>query len=326
MIGDLKKLIISRSRFTLKTTRPIALSDFAGSTLRGAFGIMFRKIVCAQRHLVSCRECYLKNSCAYSVIFEPRSRPDSNYFPRNQQLPSSFLFYIKEDEKDFNVGEEFNLVLTLIGKASEYFPYFLIVLQELGMQGFGLRDDKGKRGSYEIVEITDELATEQKIVFSGGSNEAMPPLYKKKLGDMFRPAKDIFLMKVHFITPLRVKWRGHLSSDIQFHILFRNALRRLSALYYLSENIPLQLDYRSLISKSENIETLQAELGWNEFTRYSNRQKERMKLGGVTGWAIYQGEISPFYPFLKAAELTAVGKGTTFGFGRIALEIMEKGG
>ena len=326
MIGDLKTLNISRSRFTFKTTQSIVLSNFTGSTLRGAFGTMFRKVICAQRHLASCRECQLKYSCAYSVIFEPHNRPDSNYFPRNEQLPSSFLFYINEDKKDFDIDEEFNIVLTLIGNATEYFPYFLIVLQELGWQGFGLRDDKGKRGNYEIIKITDELPLEPKTVFTGRSNQAMPPLHKGKLGDMLQPANNISQVKVHFLTPLRVKWRGRLSSDIQFHILFRNALRRLSALYFLSENVPLQLDYRSLISKSENIETLQDELSWNEFTRYSNRQKERMKLGGVTGWAIYEGEISPFYPFLKAAEVTAVGKGTTFGFGRIALEIMEKGG
>lgn len=326
MLGDLEDLTLSRSRFTLKATQPVALSEFTGSTLRGAFGIMLRRIICAQRHLKSCQECYLKNSCVYSVVFTPVNLPGSKYFPGNEQLPSSFIFYIKEDKNAFCAGEEFNIVLTLIGKASEYFPYFFVVLQELGRQGFGLKDEEGKRGGFEIKEITDELAPESKAIFTGTSNAAMLPLYREKLKNLLRPVKDIHLLKVHFVTPLRVKWQGHLCSDVQFHILFRNALRRLSALYFFSENKPLQLDYRSLIKQAEEIETLQADLSWSEYTRYSGHQKERMKLGGVTGWAIYKGDLTLFYYFLQAAELTAVGKGTTFGFGRIVLEIMEKGG
>lgn len=326
MLGDLGNLLFSRTRFTLGVTRPVALSTFTGSTLRGAFGTMLRKIICAQRHLKSCRECYLKNSCAYSVIFAPGNLPGSQYFPGNERLPSSFTFHIEENRKKYITGDEFNISLTLIGKVPEYFPYFFIVLQELGRQGFGLKNEEGKRGGFEIKRIIDEFAPELKTIYSGVPNAAMPPLHKEKLENLLRPAADTSLLKVNFITPLRVKWRGHLCSDIQFHILFRNALRRLSALYFISENRPLELDYSSLIEEAEKVEMSKSRFDWNEYSRYSSRQKERLKMGGVTGWAIYRGGLSPFYSFLQAAELASVGKGTTFGFGRIALEIMEKGG
>ncbi|NLL57907.1 MAG: CRISPR system precrRNA processing endoribonuclease RAMP protein Cas6 [Firmicutes bacterium] len=322
----LEDLTLSRSNFTLEVTQPITLSEFTGSTLRGAFGTMLRKTVCAQRYLEDCKECYLKNCCAYAAIFTPGNLPGSKFFPGNEQLPRSFTFYIKEEKTSFSAGEEINLVLTLIGKTAEYFPYFFIVLQELGRQGFGLRGEKGERGGFEIKKITDELAPETKTIFDGTTKASMPPLHREKLKNLLRPIKNISLLKVHFITPLRVKWQGRLCSDIQFHILLRNALRRLSALYFLSENKPLDLDYRLLISQAEEIETLQADFKWEEYSRYSGRQKERMKLGGVTGWAIYKGVLSPFFTFLQAAELMSVGKGTTFGFGRILLETLEKGG
>lgn len=326
MLGDLENLLFSRTRFTLGVTRPVALSIFTGSTLRGAFGTTLRKVICAQRHLGSCRGCYLKDSCAYSVVFAPRNPPSSQYFPGNARLPTSFIFHIEEDKSYFHAGDELNLMLTLIGKATEYFPYFFIVLQELGRQGFGLKNEEGERGGFEIKRITDEFAPELKTIYSGVPNAAMPPLHREKLENLLRPAADTSLLKVNFITPLRVKWRGHLCSDIQFHILFRNALRRLSALYFISENRPLELDYPSLIKKAEKVEMSKSRFDWNEYSRYSSRQKERLKMGGVTGWAIYRGELSPFCSFLQAAELASVGKGTTFGFGRIALEIMEKGG
>ncbi|NLX90480.1 MAG: CRISPR system precrRNA processing endoribonuclease RAMP protein Cas6 [Firmicutes bacterium] len=324
----LEDLTLSRCRFTLEITRQVSLPEFTGSTLRGAFGTVFRKIICAQRQREDCKGCYLQNTCAYAAVFTPGNLQDSPYFPKNESLPPPFLFHIEEEKKTgFSVGEEINLLLTLVGKGADYFPYFFIVLQELGRQGFGIRGNGGQRGSFEIKKVADDLAPDKKIIFTAEKETKISPLHREKLGNFFQEMDDLSLLKVRYLTPFRVKWQGRLCSEIKFHILIRNILRRVSALYFISEHKPLQLDYRSLISQAENIQTVQAQFQWKEYSRYSSRQKEKMQLGGVTGWALYQGEgLSRFHPFLKAAELMAAGKGTTFGFGRIALEVVEKGG
>ncbi len=83
----LEDLTLSRSNFTLEVTQPITLSEFTGSTLRGAFGTMLRKTVCAQRYLEDCKECYLKNCCAYAAIFTPGNLPGSNFSPVMNNFP-----------------------------------------------------------------------------------------------------------------------------------------------------------------------------------------------------------------------------------------------
>lgn len=321
----LEDLTLSRCTFTLQITQRVTLSEFTGSTLRGAFGTMFRSITCAQRQLQNCKDCYLQNACAYSIVFSTGNPPDSPVFPKNQHMPSPFLFSIKENKTEFLEGEEMNLELTLIGNAADYFPYFFIVLTELGQKGFGTRNNTTKqRGGFAIETITQKLPARDQVIYSRNAQGPMPPLEKIPIKELAAPVDSSHQLKVHYITPFRVKWQGRLCSQIDFHILLRNILRRLSTLYFLSNRTPLELDYKGLIQKAETVQTLDSQLIWKEYSRYSTRQQEKQYLGGVTGWALYQGqELPQFYPFLQVAELIAAGKGTTFGFGKIAL---EKGG
>jgi CRISPR-associated endoribonuclease Cas6 len=42
-----------------------------------------------------------------------------------------------------------------------------------------------------------------------------------------------------------------------------------------------------------------------------------MRLGGLVGRLRLEGDLEPFAPILAAAETLHVGKGTTFGLGRV---------
>jgi hypothetical protein len=50
--------------------------------------------------------------------------------------------------------------------------------------------------------------------------------------------------------------------------------------------------------------------------RYSSRQDRRMQWEGIAGRAVYDGDLSPFWKFLKFGEHTHAGHGCTFGLGR----------
>jgi hypothetical protein len=45
-----------------------------------------------------------------------------------------------------------------------------------------------------------------------------------------------------------------------------------------------------------------------------------MTLGGLVGTLDLEGNLAPFAPLFRAAEILHVGKNTTFGLGRIAVE------
>jgi hypothetical protein len=44
-----------------------------------------------------------------------------------------------------------------------------------------------------------------------------------------------------------------------------------------------------------------------------------MVFGGLLGTLDVEGDLAPFVPLLRAAEILHVGKGATFGLGRIAV-------
>ena len=54
----LSSLPIVRYQFTLTVTEPIKLPEYAGSTLRGAFGRALRKIACMTKQ-AECKGCPL---------------------------------------------------------------------------------------------------------------------------------------------------------------------------------------------------------------------------------------------------------------------------
>jgi CRISPR/Cas system endoribonuclease Cas6 (RAMP superfamily) len=45
-----------------------------------------------------------------------------------------------------------------------------------------------------------------------------------------------------------------------------------------------------------------------------------MKLGGLVGHLRLQGDLAPFAPLLRTAELVHVGKGATFGLGKVEVK------
>jgi CRISPR/Cas system endoribonuclease Cas6 (RAMP superfamily) len=59
---------------------------------------------------------------------------------------------------------------------------------------------------------------------------------------------------------------------------------------------------------------------WREYTHYSARQKQPMRLGGVTGTMLLSGVFSPYeYALLRFGEIFHAGKNTNFGLGKFAI-------
>jgi len=53
-----------------------------------------------------------------------------------------------------------------------------------------------------------------------------------------------------FVTPTRLKFEEHFIKDLEFHILIRNLLRRISLLSYFHCNKELRVDFKDLIVSS----------------------------------------------------------------------------
>lgn len=123
-------------------------------------------------------------------------------------------------------------------------------------------------------------------------------------------------LHLSFLTPTRLKFDGNLSSTLEFHILIRNLLRRISLLSYFHCGEELVLDFKGLIEEAKNVTIQKGNLHWQDWERYSNRQETKMKMGGFIGSVIFKGDFEKFMPFLLLGEYIHVGKGTSFGLGK----------
>ncbi len=318
------KISYNRFSFILEPVEEILLPSYKGSTLRGAFGVAFKRVVCALRK-EDCSECLLSGRCIYFQIFEARAEGE-NPLGRVKTIPKPFVIEPPDDEETlFMPGQNLKLNLILIGKATEYIPYFIYTFQELGRMGIGR-----KRGRYTLAEVVDldsdatiyshdrkvlEAVERKTIDLTGAVEEFIHPVDRNEDADL----------TVQAVTPIRIKYGRHYTAELEFHILIRQLLRRLLLLWYFHGAYDpgyyeaIKEYHKNAIRLAEKVRTRKASLYWHDWERYSNRQKRRMKLGGVLGSVTYSGGVTPFIPFLKAGEIFHIGKNTTFGLGKYKL-------
>ena len=128
-------------------------------------------------------------------------------------------------------------------------------------------------------------------------------------------------INISILTPLRLRFDGHITDKLEFHVLIRNLLRRISSLSYFHCGEKYQVDFKGLIEKASAVNQIKSDIHWFDWKRYSTRQEEWMSLGGVTGTVSYEGDISDFMLLLKLGEYVHVGKGTSFGLGKYEIYV-----
>jgi len=294
------------------------MPNYWGSALRGGLGKWLKKVTCVLRH-TKCRDCPIRNSCAHGYIFETESiKPSSKQtinarpHPIVLQLPYPTTFSTNE-------GDSFSFSIILIDMAQNFLPHIIYSLTKLGKEdGIGAKAKQGF-GRFEITSIkTDEL-----IIYEKGNGDLTLPESSKTLDISNSNKAPVSNIEVHFLTPLRVKYKGKFQNRISFQLLLRTALRRISSLETFYGNGEPELDHSNLIYKAYEVDIQSEELKWQEVPRYSSRQKQKMMIGGVVGKVQYHGELEQFLPFLKYCEAVHLGKQTFFGLGKIQLENKE---
>lgn len=305
--------------FTLVARETLKLPYYKGSTFRGAFGTVFKRVVCVTRK-DNCLGCLLKGHCIYSYVFETPPPSESRIMRKYEAAPHPFVIeppieMITIYEKGMSI--KFNLVL--IGKALEYLPYFIYAFEEIGEVGLG--KDRGKYFLKSVKLLNDDKSliptvydSDSKTIdsFVSSSLEIIAP------NTVSSGSESIALS---FITPTRISYNNTLAMEIEFHILIRNLLRRLSLLsYFHCEGDILDWDFKQIIEMASRVKCIHRNLEWIDWERYSSRQDTKMKLGGFSGNIAFEGDIKPFMSLIKAGELLHIGKSTTFGLGKYVLD------
>lgn len=292
-----------------------------GVLWRGAFGVVYRKLVCHDLAL-DCKECVLRSACPYPAIFHPELTRPELPIARLREPPRPFVLVDPLPEAlTLPAKVPVDLGLTVVGRAFELLPHFAATLMRLGEEGIGR---KGVRFGVESIHALDRDGLPRDEVYCRGGG-GLKPVSIALTADGLRQSGDERAKRVavRFLTPTLLRSQGKAQNEPSFGVLLRRLRDRISAFTTTFADEPLDIDARGLGERADTIATVHADCSRIGWTRTSARTRHRHSIEGIVGQIIYEGDALPeFLPWLRLGEVLHVGKHASFGNGKIEVKTM----
>ncbi len=304
-------------RFFFEVIDPVFFpAGAAGNAFRGAFGHVFRRIVCAS----DCRSvatCEIREHCAYAKLFEPACLEGPSGLadaPRPFVIRASSL-----DGQSYEPKQVFSIDVHIFDLHEPAVVYFVLAFAELARQGIG-----SERGRIRLIRVCalDAARQPRASIYETGrfvSSEVPEPL-SLVLGAL--QVQESNFLTLRFATPTELKDEGVILSHAPFAAVFERARDRIATLSKLYGTGPLDIDFRGMAARAAEVTTVASNLRWQAHTRKSSRTHQAHPLSGFVGEVQYQGNTSEFVPFLKTAYWTGIGRQTVWGKG--VVEIIQE--
>mgnify|MGYP000606664013 CR=1 FL=1 len=300
------ELNVHRYQFNGELKAPLQLNAYSGSMLRGAFGHALRKLACVTK-MEHCKQCLLYRQCVYPQLFEPPV-PLHTELQQFSAIPSPFIIEpppIGESYLSKGGNLQFNMVL--IGQANQQLAFIIEAWKRAFQQGLG------KQQAQVVLRAVYHQSPDnnQVLMYPTRQSQLQVVPINKVLDFMHTDT-----MTLSFVTPLRIQQKGKILSE---HMTAKDFLMALVRRYYLLQEF-YGIDYQApqfseLAIKAASI-TCDVQFQWYEWQRYSSRQKQAMKFGGVLGALQLQGDLSVFLSILYLGQWVHVGNKTSFGMGQ----------
>lgn len=253
---------------------------FIGSTLRGAFGVSLKKVVCINPSF-ECEGCFAKDNCLFYDFYELKNKAHQYRF-------------------DFELNpKNYNFSLYLFEEATGKLPYVVSAIHKMFTeQGLGAKRDK-----FTI----DTITCNKKTIYQNETFDLKD--IKTKEFEVDELSKKI---AIDFVTPLRMKYRGKLiNKKPPLETLLYSISNRLAEIKELPKN---KLTFTPTYKESSS------EVRFIDQTRRSNRQKTKLQIGGIMGYVQYEEIDEKSLILLQLGEIIGIGKQTVFGMGKIEVK------
>jgi hypothetical protein len=326
-----------RLRFQLSAQINCTLPAWKGSLLRGAFGHALRRTVCTKKSGQDCRNCLLWSQCAYTRLFETfTKKPPPRFLHDLQASPRPFIFEPHDLNQDFKKGNKLWFDLILLGETIHYLPYVVYAILQMGKSGLGanrypfLLEQVFCQQLNDKAETVNQVANKKtnptgsygwKEVYTGETEKILFTPQPMAIGDTVNNKEKIGSLQLKFLTSTRLVINKTLTDMFDFReIAFKMIRRTLELAFFYMPDQEINWEFHDLLMAADKVIITQRNLTWHDYNRYSNRHQMKMKLGGVIGDIMLDGELTPFCDLLQFAEVLHVGKGATFGLGKIEIE------
>ena len=299
-------------RFRANCPNRRLLPPYLGVTLRGALGYALKDVVCVVEH-GNCSRCALRRVCPYPTVFDGVPPPDRSIMRRYNRVPQPFVLIVDGPHRAPGASEDATLAwgLRLFGAAAALWPYAVESFQRLGRQGIGQA-----RVVYELTDVRDALSG----VALWRADD--PYLGEPQRGKVAAPKEPISeRLRFEFHTPLHVRRDGNMldhPSPVDLVLAARRRLGVLNAFY--GDDTDRSTEHAGSRIEENDFRVFGSALEPWRIGRFSTRQRRRVSLSGTMGHVDVSGPWHEAADALAAMPIVHVGKGTSFGLGRVSWE------
>jgi hypothetical protein len=311
------KLPFKKLSFTLSFAEKINVTVPPLFVLRSVIGSRLRGLCCVSGN-TACGECMFSRSCAYGFAFESVV-PKNNRVLKGRDRISQPV--IMETEPFGGItGNSLVFSMIFLGAAIKYFPWFYQALRDSGKSGI-LKE----RILFTVREVRD--ANRSLLINEDTLDTGFEPEQWEYEPEPSVPGRKKDLM-IRIASPLRFKADGRYTGRFSagaFALCLHRRAQTLCSQYGSNDSAAgAEGNGSGEYRFSGGWDISESSLVWRDYTHYSARQKQPMRLGGLTGTMVLSGEFSPYeYALLRFAEIFHAGKNTNFGLGKI--DLWERG-
>ena len=319
---DLPEIPFLTLDFQLSAKQNCRLPAQKGSMLRGAFGHALRSTVCVMQPNQACKTCMLRGQCIFTRIFDIYIAGQPPPFLKGlSEAPKPFIIDAHDLTSEFAAGDGFRFSFILFGRACEYYPYIIFAVAKMAENGLAAQRLPFTCDAAFWTKQKDGIS-EQRSLYDGKSqrlSEAAMPTILQNGAVLQAP------LKLKFLSPTRLKIKGRYTMDFTFRQLVFIMLRRtLELAHFHVPDAPVNWEFHDFLVQANDVTINERSLRWEDWHRYSNRQQTKMEMGGFVGELTLEGAVEAFSDLLRLSEVVHVGKGTSFGLGKV--EILTKNG
>jgi hypothetical protein len=124
---------------------------------------------------------------------------------------------------------------------------------------------------------------------------------------------------LRLLTPLRLVRQGAPLREFDLAALARDLSLRVAALGHYHGGLPWPAPWPEVMEDAAAARVTPGRLRWMDAHRFSARQARRVTSGGLAGDAVLDGLGKALRGLLEAGTVLHAGKGTSMGFGQLAL-------
>lgn len=309
--------------FTITVAGQAPDLPFLGPTVRGMLGHALRAHCCGHDADASGR-CALGESCTYAYLFEaPVQRRISVACADLDGLPQPFLPLVDAPCASRSTARDLRFGVRLFGGAADLAPAVAAAVARREGFGFGARSHAFRVQEIQLSEVTAWRRT------SGTSSEEIDEIEESVHAGISRARRTasalalpegLTHLRFRFETPVALAGAPGGRGDWAARILDATARRQwLLESAYSPHGTPRPLPRES---DTSGFKTVREDLSRFAFERRSTRHGGAVRLAGFVGELEISGPWHRHRTLLSEALVSGVGRSCSFGFGRIAVEVV----